>query len=62
MPIIEISIRQDRIASVQVREAIAKEVTDAMVRAIGCPRQEVTIVMRKLEVDHIAAGGELLHL
>jgi 4-oxalocrotonate tautomerase len=57
VPIIEITLVEGR--SFALKEKLAQEVTQAVVSAIGAPREAVRVILREVPPWHFAAGGEL---
>lgn len=58
MPIVDVSIIEGR-STEDIRRLIA-EVTDAVERALGSPRETVRVLVRELPATHWAAGNETI--
>lgn len=56
MPLVEITLWPGR--SVEVKERIIREVTDALSRACGAPPEAVTIMLREVPKTDWGRGGE----
>ncbi|MFD1659077.1 2-hydroxymuconate tautomerase [Streptomyces caeni] len=54
MPLVEITLIEGRTPQ-QLRTLIS-ELTDAVVRAVGAPKQNVRVVVREVPKTHFAAG------
>ncbi|MER6630515.1 2-hydroxymuconate tautomerase [Streptomyces sp. NPDC000987] len=54
MPLVEVTLTEGRTPE-QVR-ALISEVTAAVVRAVGAPKQNVRVVVREIPRTHFAAG------
>ncbi|NBM16126.1 2-hydroxymuconate tautomerase [Streptomyces sp. GC420] len=54
MPLVEVTLTEGRTPE-QVR-ALISEVTAAVVRAVGAPKQNVRVVVREIPGTHFAAG------
>lgn len=57
MPLVTIKIIEGRTA--EQKRGIAKDVTEAIVKNIGCPAEAVMIDMVDLKPDNVAQGGKL---
>ena len=57
MPLVTIKIVEGRTA--EQKRGIAKDVTEAIVKNIGCPPEAVMIDMVDLKAENIAHGGKL---
>jgi 4-oxalocrotonate tautomerase len=57
MPLVTIKIIEGR--TVEQKRGMAKDVTDAIAKNIGCPPTAVQIEIVDLKKENIAAGGEL---
>ena len=57
LPIIEITLVEGR--GFELKQKLAKEVTPAVVSAIGAPRESIRVILREVPPWHFAAGGEL---
>lgn len=55
MPIVNIQMLPGR--SAEQKRAMLKEVTDAIVRTIGAPPQNVRVVLTEVAPEHWAVGG-----
>lgn len=58
MPIVQIEMIKGR--TVDQKRAMAKEITEALVRTINCKQEAVKIIIRELEKQDFADGGKLL--
>jgi len=58
MPIVSIKIVEGR--SVEQKRGLAKDVTAAIVKNIGCPAEAVHIQIIDLKRENFADGGKLL--
>lgn len=57
MPLVTIKIIEGR--TVEQKRGMAKDVTDAIVKNIGCPADTVHINIIDLKKENIADGGKL---
>jgi len=57
MPLVTIKIIEGR--TVEQKRAMVKDVTEAIVKNVGCPPAAVQIEMVDLKKENIAQGGEL---
>lgn len=57
MPLLQIEILKGR--TVEQKRAMAKEVTEAVVRNLNCRPEVVKIIIREIEGEHLADGGVL---
>ena len=57
MPLVTINILEGR--TVEQKRDMAKDVTDAIMKNVGCPTSAVQIVIVDLKKENIAVGGEL---
>ena len=57
MPLVTIKIIEGR--SVEQKRGMAKDVTEAIVKNIGCPAAAVHIDIMELKQENIAQGGKL---
>ena len=57
MPIIQIEMTKGK--SVEKKRALAKNITDAVVATLNCPKEVVTIIMREMEHEDFAKAGVL---
>ncbi len=55
MPVIHISLVEGR--SDEKKQALYREVTDAVIRALGVPRDNVRIILHELPAKNFAVGG-----
>lgn len=56
MPIVEITLVQGR--PVDARLNLMKEITDAVERTLGAPRQTIRVIIHEVPPFHFAVGGE----
>ena len=56
MPIIQIHMIEGR--TDEQKEAVIREVTEAMVRAVGAPRESVRVLINATPKQHFGIGGE----
>lgn len=56
MPIIRVDIWPGRPQETKIK--IAKEITDTMVKNIGCPTQAVTVIFEEIPQENWVIGGE----
>ncbi len=54
MPLVEVTIAQGRTPE-QIR-SLLHEVTEAVMRSIGAPKQNIRVVVREVPTTHWAAG------
>jgi 4-oxalocrotonate tautomerase len=59
MPLVTIKIIEGR--TVEQKRGLAKDVTDAIAKNIGCPASAVQIDIVDLKKENIAVGGELFY-
>ena len=57
MPLVTIKIMEGR--TVEQKRGIAKDVTEAIVKNVGCPAAAVQIDIMDLKPENIAQGGKL---
>lgn len=57
MPLVTIKILEGR--TVEQKRGLAKDVTEAIAKNIGCPPEAVTIDIVDYSKENLAAGGEL---
>lgn len=57
MPMVQIEIIEGRTAD--QKRAMAKEVTDAIVRSLGVKPDAVRIIIRDMKKENFAVGGKL---
>ena len=58
MPVITVQMLQGR--SVDQKRALAKELTEAMVRAIGTKAEAINVVIQELPRENWATAGKLM--
>jgi 4-oxalocrotonate tautomerase len=56
MPIAQINIIEGR--TDEQKEALISEITDAIVRAIGAPKQSVRVIINEMSKQHFGIAGE----
>ncbi|WP_027855959.1 2-hydroxymuconate tautomerase [Marinobacterium jannaschii] len=56
MPIAQINIIEGR--SDEQKEALIREITEAIVRAIDAPPQAVRVIINEMPKQHFGIGGE----
>lgn len=56
MPIAQINIIEGR--TDEQKETLISEVTDAIVRAIGAPKQSVRVIINEMPKQHFGIAGE----
>ena len=56
MPIIQIHMIEGR--TDEQKEAVIREVTEAMVRAVGAPKESVRVLINEMTKQHFGIGGE----
>ncbi|OFN31944.1 2-hydroxymuconate tautomerase [Neisseria sp. HMSC077D05] len=56
MPIIQIHMIEGR--TDEQKEAVIREVTEAMVRAVGAPKESVRVLINEMPKQHFGIGGE----
>jgi 4-oxalocrotonate tautomerase len=59
MPLVTIKIIEGR--TVEQKRGMARDVTEAIVKNIGCPASAVQIDIVDLKKENIAQGGELFY-
>jgi 4-oxalocrotonate tautomerase len=57
MPLVTVKIIEGR--TVEQKRGMAKDVTEAIARNIGCPPQAVSIDIMEYSKENLATGGEL---
>ena len=57
MPLLTIKIVEGR--TIEQKRGIAKDVTEAIVKNIGCPPEAVMIDMVDLKTENVSQGGKL---
>jgi 4-oxalocrotonate tautomerase len=57
MPLVTIKIFEGR--TVEQKRGMAKDVTEAIVKNIGCPTSAVQIDILELKQENVAQGGKL---
>lgn len=55
MPLVEITMMDGR--SADQKRALMAEVTDAVVRSIGAPRETIRVAIREIPAEHWGIGG-----
>lgn len=61
MPIIQVHMMEGR--SDAQKEAVIAEITEAMVRAVGAPRESVRVLINEMPKQHFGIGGQsAIHL
>ncbi len=55
MPLVEVTMIEGR--SAEQKSALITQVTDAVERAIGAPRNAIRVAIRELPAEHWAIGG-----
>ena len=56
MPIIQVHMMEGR--TDEQKEAVIREVTEAMVRAMGAPKESVPVLINEMPKQHFGIGGE----
>ncbi|EGZ49894.1 4-oxalocrotonate tautomerase [Neisseria sp. Dent CA1/247] len=56
MPIIQVHMMEGR--TDEQKEAVIREVTEAMVRAVGAPKESVRVLINEMPKQHFGIGGE----
>ena len=56
MPIMQIHMIEGR--TDEQKEAVIREVTEAMVRAVGTPKESVRVLINEMPKQHFGIGGE----
>ena len=56
MPIIQIHMIEGR--TNEQKEAVIREVTEAMGRAVGTPKESVRVLINEMPKQHFGIGGE----
>ncbi len=56
MPIVQVEIMP---RTTEQKRAMAKEVTEAICRTLGCPKEAVSIIIREMSEDTYAVAGVL---
>lgn len=56
MPIIQVHMMEGR--TDEQKEAVIREVTEAMVRAMGAPKESVRVLINEMPKQHFGIGGE----
>ncbi|OGO00893.1 MAG: 4-oxalocrotonate tautomerase [Chloroflexi bacterium RBG_13_51_52] len=57
MPLVTIKIIEGR--TIEQKRGMAKDVTDAIVKNVGCPTAAVQIDIIELKAENVAQGGKL---
>jgi 4-oxalocrotonate tautomerase len=55
MPIVEITLIEGRDDEAKTR--LCAKVTDAVIEAVGAPRESVRVILREIPPTHFAVGG-----
>lgn len=56
MPLVQITLARGR--TQEQLAALGREVTEAVERAVGAPRESVRVILRECEPEHWFIGGE----
>lgn len=56
MPIIQVHMMEGR--TDEQKEAVIREVTEAMVRAVGAPKESVRVLINEMPKQHFGIAGE----
>ena len=48
------------IADLEVKRTLTREITDAMEKAYGIPRQAYVVIIRENSPENVCVGGELI--
>ncbi len=59
MPVVQVEMMAGR--TVEQKREMVKKVTQALVESVGCPSEAVTIIIREMEKENYAHGGELVY-
>lgn len=57
MPIVRVEMWPGR--SNEVKEKVAREITDTLVKNIGCPVQSVTVVFKEIPAENWVIAGKM---
>lgn len=57
MPIVQVELLEGR--TVEQKRALADKVTQAIIDAVGCPADAVSIIIRDMPRENYAKGGVL---
>ncbi|MBN1824018.1 MAG: 2-hydroxymuconate tautomerase family protein [Endomicrobiales bacterium] len=57
MPIVRVEIWEGR--NRELKKNLSKDITQAMVKHLGCPEKAVSVVITDVPKDNWAIGGEL---
>ncbi len=57
MPIIEINLAEGR--SAEMKQRLYREVTEAAMRSLDVPAEQVRIILREIPVENFAVGGQV---
>ncbi|HHT62910.1 MAG: 4-oxalocrotonate tautomerase [Bacillota bacterium] len=57
MPIVQMEILKGR--TLEQKQEMVKEVTEAICRTLLCPPEAVSIIIREMEKDNYAVAGKL---
>lgn len=56
MPIIQVNMMEGRTA--EQKETLIHEVTEAVMRALGAPRESVRVLINEMPKEHFGIGGQ----
>lgn len=56
MPIIQVHMMEGRTDG--QKEAVIREVTEAMIRAVGAPKESVRVLINEMPKQHFGIAGE----
>ncbi|KPN73431.1 MULTISPECIES: 4-oxalocrotonate tautomerase [Neisseria] len=56
MPIIQVHMMEGR--TDEQKEAVIREVTEAMIRAVGAPKESVRVLINEMPKQHFGIAGE----
>lgn len=56
MPIIQVNMMEGR--TDEQKEAVIREVTEAMIRAVGAPKESVRVLINEMPKQHFGIAGE----
>ncbi len=57
VPIVQIELLEGR--TVEQKRALVRKVTDAIVEAVGCQPEAVSIILREMKKEHFGKAGRL---
>ncbi len=55
MPIVQVNMMEGR--SDEQKEAVIREITEALVRAVDAPRESVRVLINEMPKQHFGIGG-----